>query len=415
MNSGGTFSSRGPINRQIAQKWALERLRGGQVQGCRGLRICRKLAERMACLEFAARARMITREREDESRSGNQLAARWLQEIYYRNHIEARVKVTIGEHFWCNRLIRDTSRDNSFFRNARRNGCYELTVDVARRLLSCSPIGRWSYEAIRARNGLSYVNKSREPKARLRLICEVIAIFTRTIRNSQRPSIIIIYRRSPNSYRAYTHVAPREGRACESASAYTHSHADRRPNPFRFITALLSRGSEALLPDPALNYDWTRYIDPRRSWFEASRSARVNASPDLFSPSSIALTISPRIGLWPFREQNRNIREGMRDALRSVGWSVDRSIDRALDEPRHLRTPRGRNASARKPRYPKDPLAISQRSCPSTCQRRNNASSENRNRFLRFPFMTPSFLGLCSRYSSRDACQRAANSATRVA
>ena len=67
-----------------------------------------------------------------------------------------------------------------------------------------------SYETIRERNGLSYVNKSREPKARLRLICEVIAIFTRTIRNSQRSSIIIIYRRSPNSYRAYTHVALRE-------------------------------------------------------------------------------------------------------------------------------------------------------------------------------------------------------------
>jgi len=67
-----------------------------------------------------------------------------------------------------------------------------------------------SYETIRERNGLSYVNKSREPKARLRLICEVIAIFTRTIRNSQRSSIIIIYRRSPNSYRSYTHVALRE-------------------------------------------------------------------------------------------------------------------------------------------------------------------------------------------------------------
>jgi len=84
-----------------------------------------------------------------------------------------------------------------------------------------------------------------------------------------------------------------------------------------------------------------------------------------------------------------------RDAPRSVGRSVGRSIDRstgaALNE--HLRTPRERNASPREPRCPKDPLAINQRSCPSTCQRRNNASSENRNRFLRFPFMMPSFLG----------------------
>lgn len=149
---------------------------------------------------------------------------------------------------------------------------------IARRLLSYSPIGHWSYEMIRSENGLSYVNKSQEPKARLRLICEVIAIFARTIRNSQRPSIIIIYRRSPNSYRAHTYVRRTEEERRRTrvwVDARTRTHAGS--NPFCFITAFLSRGSEALLPDPALNYDWTRYIDPRRSWFEASRErARVH-------------------------------------------------------------------------------------------------------------------------------------------
>jgi len=177
---------------------------------------------------------------------------------------------------------------------------------IAHRLLSYSPIGQWSYETIRSENGLSYVNKSQEPKARLRLICEVIAIFARTIRNSQRPSIIIIYRRSPNSYRAHTYVAQRRKeqrreetrRACESTRV--HALTPAGSNPFCFITAFLSRGSEPLLPDPALNYDWTRYIDPRRSWFEASRArACINASPLLTFVNRVDDIASYRLAAFP--------------------------------------------------------------------------------------------------------------------
>lgn len=166
---------------------------------------------------------------------------------------------------------------------------------IAHRLLSYSPIGQWSYETIRSENGLSYVNKSQEPKARLRLICEVIAIFARTIRNSQRPSIIIIYRRSPNSYRAY---GEEKRRACESTRV--HALTPAGSNPFCFITAFLSRGSEVLLPDPALNYDWTRYIDPRRSWFEASRArACINASPLLTFVNRADDIASYRLAAFP--------------------------------------------------------------------------------------------------------------------
>lgn len=207
---------------------------------------------------------------------------------------------------------------------------------IARRLLSYSPIGHWSYEMIRSENGLSYVNKSQEPKARLRLICEVIAIFARTIRNSQRPSIIIIYRRSPNSYRAHTYVRRTEEerrRACES----TRVHA-LTPGPIHF--ASLRRSSRE---DPRLFFltlPWTMIghvtsilVDPDSRRLESARAC-INASPLLTFVNRADDIASYRPAAFP-REQNGRIREETgRDARRSFDRSIDQAVIRssALNE-----------------------------------------------------------------------------------
>lgn len=80
------------------------------------------------------------------------------------------------------------------------------------------------------------------------------------ILNGHRSSLFIAVRQI-RIVRTWRVVAPLRARA------RTRTLTPRRagPNPFRFITALLARETEALLLDPALNYDWTRYIDPRRS------------------------------------------------------------------------------------------------------------------------------------------------------
>lgn len=146
-------------------------------------------------------------------------------------------------------------------------------------------------------------------RAWLRLICAVIAIFTRTMRNSQRPSIIIIYRRSPNSYLRIL--------------ARTHTHAALTPTETQSIS--LHYGAPLAVPRFFLTLPWTMIghvtsilvdLDSRRL-----ARARVNASPGSLLTFVNRADDIAHIGRWPFREQNRGIREWRRR---------DRSIDRSL-------------------------------------------------------------------------------------
>lgn len=206
---------------------------------------------------------------------------------------------------------------------------------IAHRLLSYSPIGQWSYETIRSENGLSYVNKSQEPKARLRLICEVIAIFARTIRNSQRPSIIIIYRRSPNSYRAHTYVAQRreEQRREETrvwVDARTRTHAGRVQSILLHYGVPLAR-IRASSSWPCLEL-WLDTLHRSSSiLIRGVSGARVHkrfASSHLRQSRWRYRLVSAR-GLSASKIEGY---ERRRDEMR-VDRSTDRSIDRSIDWP----------------------------------------------------------------------------------
>lgn len=224
------------------------------------------------------------------------------------------------------------------------NNCHELTVDSSQIIILLVD------RSLILRNdplGMDYhmLISPVEPRVRLRLICEVIAIFTRTIRNSQRPSIIIIYRRSPNSYRAAYSRHSRH--ACESTPrTRTLTTAGPQSISLHYGAPLARIRDSSSWPCLELWLDTLHRSSSILIRSVSSVRARVNVSPGLFSPSSIALTISPRIGPWPFREQNRKKREKTRRAC----WSgrSDRSIDRPTDRPlfdrrrwmelRHLRT-----------------------------------------------------------------------------
>lgn len=101
--------------------------------------------------------------------------------------------------------------------------------------------------------------------------------------------------------------------------------------------------------------------------------ARVNASPGPLLTFVNRSDDIARIGLSANKIEayERGGDETRRASVgRSAGRSIDRPIDRCSIELGTCGPARERNP---RPACPKDPLAISQRSCPSTCQRRNNA------------------------------------------